>query len=499
VQRSLNRICVLLLGLQAAVFAAACSSSSLHDAPSSSGGTGGTSGNGGTGAVGGDGAGGTGVSGTGGAGGTTSGHAWLDDPDVWTPLPGQESWDDLCSYASADPDRIGFPALEWEPCGEGCSRAELGQGYFERSTALALSTTADGEPHVLLTQGAKGNPVWFERILDLNSGKTIAAVRAVKNGMLVIDGSAYTPCSGAYYTRNGLEFGAGRSFRDGRPHVHLRGSWQLDSKSWLWQLPWPTTADRGFSTDYCNALSMEAGGRTFWLCLDGLYGAIDPGSSRHERLETFDDGFIGARLGDGLGDLIAWQELRRGEVGSRVRGWRPDGQGVRTLLGDIPVDTCSVGLSPTHVGGFSNVGCNYGPEGRLWIARRGEGDTLTDFQLGPIVSAERIAVSVKPLKVWGDFLAVGWGPEEYETLPDRGHLYIARTTDWSIRKIPNQPGHEGGAATLTDEYVYTVPTNPATRLSTHIYRYELAKFEQLGEPVETVAEPARAASTRRRR
>src|SRR5690606_17107891 len=139
-----------------AVFAAACSASSPHD-PRSAGGTGGSggaSGGGGMGAVGGSGGGagaggvgGIGSVGPGGAGGSDSSSAWLNDPEIWTPLPGQESWDALCSYASADPDRIGYPPLEWEPCGEGCSRAELGQGYFDRSTALALSTSADGVPH----------------------------------------------------------------------------------------------------------------------------------------------------------------------------------------------------------------------------------------------------------------------------------------------------------------------------------------------------------------
>jgi len=66
-------------------------------------------------------------------------------------------------------------------------------------------------------------------------------------------------------------------------------------------------------------------------------------------------GGSGAQPGDGLGDLVLWQELRRAEeTGSRVRGWRPDGGGVRTLLDGIPVDTCSVGLSPTHVAGMAS-------------------------------------------------------------------------------------------------------------------------------------------------
>jgi len=169
------------------------------------------------------------------------------------------------------------------------------------------------------------------------------------------------------------------------------------------------------------------------------------------------------------------------------------------MLDLIPVDTCAVGVGPNHVGGFSNIGCNYGLEGRLWIARRAEGDTLTDFRLGPVISAGPIGGSAAPVKVWGGFLAAGWSPADYRTLAERGHLLLARTSDWEMREIPGPPGFEMGFSTLTDQYLYALPLAPASRHATHIYRYELAKFEQLGERIEPVAEPLRVEGTGRRR
>lgn len=137
-------------------------------------------------------------------------------------------------------------------------------------------------------------------------------------------------------------------------------------------------------------------------------------------------------------------------------------------------------LSPTHVVGYSNHGCGYGAEARIWTARRQADDTLTDFRLGPIVLDEPV-VAVRP-KTWGDYVSMGYGPRHYSSLNERGRLLLLRTTDWAMREFRGPEGHELGISTLTDRYLYATPQGLGTKFS-EIYRYDLEHFDQIGNPV----------------
>lgn len=500
-RQPLSRLHVLVLGLQAAVFAAACSTppalievgpagGSGGDKSFDGGGAGGSADSGG----GSHGGGGTiGGSGGGGGGEADAGmalRAWIEDPGAWTPLPGQKDWDDLCLFSYANQDQIKYPALNWESCGNGCERADVNHGVFEHSAQAALSTSEeDGVALLRLGQGSTGEPTALQRVISLTSGETLAAVKTVSTGQISKEGQAFSACSGLGFVHSGIEFGAGRSFADGRDSVHLRGFWMREERTWLWQLPWQSVNERGFRTDYCWEFTMEAGGRTFWSCLDNVYGAIEPGSSVYAVIDSRGDGYVAATSGATMGELAIWTQMKSLPAGSppvsRIRGWRPDGEGARTLLDEIPVQTCEVGVSPTHVVAFSNVGCGYGPEGRIWIARREEDDTLTDFRLGPILSYEWVAAS-RP-SMWGEYVAVGYGKVGYENLNERGQLLLVRTSDWAMREIWAPKEHEFAVTTVTDRYIYAIPTRNLGRFS-EIYRFDPEHFDELGDPVVPVTE-----------
>src|SRR5690606_5178034 len=137
-----------------------------------------------------------------------------------------------------------------------------------------------------------GGGVAIQRVIDLSSGTTLAAAKQVTRGRVIRHGREYSACSGFGATRDGTEFGAGRSFQDDeKPSVLLRGFWIRSERSWLWKLPWQSVDERGFRTDFCSPLSMEAGGRTFWTCFDRVFGAITPGSSSYQVLDSDGDGY----------------------------------------------------------------------------------------------------------------------------------------------------------------------------------------------------------------
>lgn len=473
-------------------------------------GTGGVGGHGGTTAI--DGSGGAaghgGFGGAGGAGGAAgvggssgSGGAavpilpeldlpvhltWLVDEAIWQPLPHQD-WDDRCTFWQADPDQLQFPDLAWEGCGEGCARADLMQGHGDTAVwpTISMSTASGAVAPIIHLSNAKifagEYSIKIQRSIDLVSGRTIAAASAVKQSVV----GEYSSCGTASTVGSGLEFFSFRT-RQALPSVNLQGAWDVDLKRWIWQLPWVSNEDRGFGGGYCETVGMEAGGRSFYLCGNLIRAALTPGSSAISILDQPGDSGFFVGNGAALGDRIVWSELDRSKPGSRLRSWMPDGRGVHTLMDDIPVDTCAVGISDTHVAGFSTAGgCTFfSPEGRLWIAHRSGDGTLVDFRQGPIFWPEPV-VEATPVKVWGDHIAVVWAEQFYDSRADRRRLLLARASDWAMRDLRGPAGHEVWEAGLTDEHLYVVFSSATGTIGSfsHVYRYELAHFDRIGSQI----------------
>lgn len=505
---------VLALTLQVAAVAAACSTSPSEPSASSAAGAPGNAGSGGTGGSGGGAAGGGGsgatggISGSGGAGGTGGEGAgggeprfppldlppelaWFDDPQTWTLLPEPEVWNERCYFRSADPERILFPALTWEACGEGCARADLRQQISDWRLGSAEISMAhvNGAPtpflhvnHPILK--AEDFSIQVQRSIDLASGRTAAAVEQV---MATVVRGDYAYCGASEVPTSGLAVGAFQTRHD-LPSLRVKGTWELERKAWLWQQPWITTEEMGFDSSWCEKASMDAGGRTFYFCTNIIRAALTPGSSEITVVDRPRDTGYRAERGAALGDLVIWAELSAAQQGSRIRAWSPD-DGLRTYYDGIGLDSCSVGLSDTHVAGFStrNACDSHQLDGRLWVADRTRDGTLANLRVGPIFWPNPVAEAT-PISTWGDHIAVVWGEKVYANPADRQRLLLARTTDWAMRDLRGPEGHEVWEAGLSAEHLYVIYTGVGQYIGsfTHVYRYDLDKFEHIGQPITPV-------------
>lgn len=416
--------------------------------------------------------------------------SWLDDPEIWKLLPQPEVWSERCYFRAAEPDKIQFPLLEWEPCGNGCSRAEIYQGHGSNAALPRISVAVRGgvpTPHLHVSQGGIGSSTQrlvIQRSIDLLSGRTVAAVQYVMRPE-----SGLATCGNSYAVGSGLEAVSTTSAVSATP-LHIQGSWDFGNNSWSWQLPWTTDETRGFSHCYCSKAGMEDGGRSFYFCGNVIRAAMTPGSSEITTFASFDGDFVVGK-GAALSDLLVWPELNRSGPGSRVRAWSVGGEGIHVILDDMSVDTCAVGLSDSQVAGFSTAGgCDsFQPEGRLWVAKRSGNGALTDFRLSPIFWPEPVTAGGAGVHTWGDYVAVIWGEQNYDGLADRGRLLLARTTDWAMRDLRGPDGeYEVWESGLTSRYLYVIFTYPGAKVGqfSHVYRYDLDKFELIGNPIAPV-------------
>src|SRR5690606_16557608 len=119
----------------------------------------------------------------------------------------------------------------------------------------------------------------------------------------------------------------------------IRGTYDLADRKCFSQLPGATQDTRGFDASYSHSVGPDDGCRPFFLCGNVVRAALTPGSSEITLLDRpGDSNFRLGGMGDSLGSLVAWPELESFSPNSRIRAWKPDGAGVRTLLAEIPVD-----------------------------------------------------------------------------------------------------------------------------------------------------------------
>lgn len=467
------------------------------------GGTGGFAGEGGSEGTSGSGGDGTGgfsgsVGGTGGIGGN-GGNAeafpsWFADDSLWAFEPAAPPVDEACVTLSADPAKLPLPVLRWESCGDGCERAgtllgESAAAAVNKKAAIPRlsTTTRDGVETPYLKQEE-----WFSyktetgsvvrtlfRIIDLSSGHTVGALQRISQ----IPDPPLAVCGGRVWSReNSLHLDLSISTK--KPSMHQRGTFDPLSKRWIWQMP--IVPSVGVET--CFPLEFQNGGRTFYLCGRKVYASLEPGSSDLSEFEDLGEEYF-AESGADDSDLAIWTEMNVHQKGSRVRGWAPGWSKARTLLDGLVGDTCHVGLSENRIAGAmiearGKRGC-YANLGKftVWYAARsdeGAGPTVT---ISPPISD--LSMSLDAVSTAGEFISVQVTRQGVSN-DDRDNVILVRTTDWAKRWIPPLPGKSIYHHTLTKRYLYLALTGAGAGYDYHdsVYRYDLSKFDSLGQPME---------------
>ena len=508
---------VMLVIVQAAlVLGAACPDSSGAPVAGAPGGAeGGAAGD--PGGVGGESKDGTGglADGGGGGGGGSGGtpwtearlrlppeHAWLDDPALWKLLPSDERlpWSSTCAVFEANEEDLRFPPIAWESCGTACERADVVQGYSASSNLVRLGTerTAAGNPEAHLAvnhtvHNAADGALAVSRIISLRSGATVAATTA-----RIGAGSSCGPIP-----NSDSAVGWGRVWfhgpMDEETGVRFDGAWSPSTRSWIWRLPWTNLAEEPFKAHLCDNFIMAEGARYFYICGAGtLWASLERGTSAMSIIHDERTSDYRLSHGTALGDLAIWSEnlSDRDDPHARIRGWMPDGQGIRTLIERIEGRVCEVALSETAVAGYLADSCGmYGYGHRVVVAPFEADGTLGELRTSPPITD--ISMGVGEIRTGGDFVAVRALAATYDTLTEKSPVYLIRMTDWAVRLIDYLPESQASSIALDDGFLYVVhATNKATpifRGTSHVYRYDLSRFDELGTLIEPpddgVAEP----------
>jgi hypothetical protein len=379
--------------------------------------------------------------------------AWLDDPRIWTRVEGTEFLGPDCAVYEARPGAAKFPLLAWEPCGPGCEAAALGQDLGDRAALPTASThIAAGAPagYLAMTHGIEtaGGPVVLRRVLRLDDGVTLGALELRQRAGLdsspcVFGNGRESALSSDVQGRSAAPSGQAISRR-----IHARAA--VDGGPWTWARPGRALAElpRGrvqFDLD---------DGRLFTLGLGSVWTMADPSVGRWSPLEATST----AERGAGQGDLAVWIDRpARGAV--RIRGWSPDGRGVRTVVADAPAGTCEIVATPAHVIGLAlGAGadsCRTSSTLAIWSSPRAPGSSPPPIARSPVLHAAGFAP--QSFKAWGDFAAALLWPLDSTGQPRPAPFFlVVRLSTWEAWRLDPQPGrafHADGW-TLTDRYLY---------------------------------------------
>src|SRR5262245_44981958 len=326
---------LLVLSLLAGIGACHSSAPGSPGAGGARAGTGGGSGRGGpgggAGAIGAAGAGGQGGGATSAGGGGTSagGSTWLNDPGVWTAVPGGEA----CGIAVADLTRPGAPAPRtWSSCGDGCSVASAltlpsdNEGAGRNASAAA---TVGGEVYVRMETG---NPTPYRLIVitRLSDGKPIAAVKQT---------ASFSSCGPVASDHAAFAFPfnlPGGSVSPPRTSV-LVGLARLTDGAVTWS---PVQTVPAFNLE---VMSNDLG----WAIQlnDGSVRVLMPPTDA--MLRILEQGFLGTGQGGAVLDRMVWSSAHVGVDPEVIMGYTP-AAGVQQLVAQ-ETDDHIVTLSETAV------------------------------------------------------------------------------------------------------------------------------------------------------
>jgi hypothetical protein len=419
---------------------------------------------------------------TGGDSGLSAEQAWLSDPDVWEPVPGTEFTKPMCEVFEAVGSKIAFPTLVWGACGTGCEVTDLVQGYGTVGALPAASTHALGpKTHAFLTfdVGPKTSSTTFNvrRVVRLEDGVTVAAIQTRISSL-----STVLTC----VLGNGRESARANVLVGGEPSMQLTALAPLGGGKWTWSQPAKlASALPGGLVSF----DIDSNGGAVFLTGQGTVAALlDPSKNDWTTIE--DPSTSG--VGTGQGDLAIWTDYPTLQP-ERIRGWAPDGSGVRTLIDPAPSETCDIAVSPTSIVGFALEGgkCHSlpgAPTARFWKSPRAYDQAGVNVTLqqelpgGPFQLA-----AVVPVRTWGDYAgAMLWEFNEAGTTT-RAYLAISQLSSGKLWRLDADVGHQlhPDAWTLTPTHLFLgdQEANDSPFAVRRMLRIDLAALDQAATPL----------------
>ncbi len=426
--------------------------------------------------------GGAGVGGIAGDSGLPPEQAWLDDPSAWKLVPGTDFTQPTCPVYEAFEGKLGFPKLSWQGCGAGCEVADLVQGYGSGSALPVASThqLAGGPLGFLLhTLVVKTASTWFNlrRVIRLDDGVTMGALAGRRQPNAPFDTCIFG---------NGRESARANVLMGGEPGSEMRMVAPIAGGQWIWSLPakLQSTQPIGLVEFDIDAL----GGAMFMTGKGGVWALLDPNVTKWTPLETPSKSERGA----GEGDLAVWTDYpTSGAV--RIRGWAPDGKGVRTLIDPAPKGTCRLNVTQEAIVGLAlegGGGCGTPPatKARFWWSPRKYDALGAGVTFGPDLPGSNFApMNTLPLRAWGNHVAVAMGlHDDAGALDGSVYFLILNTSTGKLWRLDAEPGHRihPDAWTLTPTHLYYADHESADGpfIVRRVLRFELAKLDQVAKP-----------------
>jgi hypothetical protein len=421
---------------------------------------------------------------------------WVTDQTRWTRLGAAAFVEPACTVYEGIPDRIGFPDLEWQPCGDACEAIEVGQADADGLlTPLGISLVQDGDRSVPIATFRGGFTIGtvargFVRVVRLDTGQTVAALKDESQTGLEL--SACSVGGSDQDARHLTVLGGTQGSPKGQSS-HLAGFAPVERGAWTWAVPERAAGDPS-CFDQFDIDPRDGEGTTFCIGFGTVQKQRTLESSEFDVLENPSESHVGW----GQGDLAIWTDYALGDV--RVQGWTNDGDGVRTIVEVPPVGTCRVTLSPMAMVAVSGTGMLDDPrypcqgvydEARLWRSARAYDAAGANVAEGPPIPLTPLLVEDK-LETWGDFAGFqAWmGSYSGQSFNPTGQafLLVARLSTWQMYRVRPTPGSVlNRMRAISEEYLYfgeaeEQPSGSA-RLR-RIVRVPLESLERYGELLE---------------
>lgn len=401
-------------------------------------------------------------------------HAWLDDPEIWTLAPGTEFLQPNCYEFDGAREKLKFPPLTWADCGPGCAVMDMAQGFDKNGISAGLSVHRVSSATAVMLSASVGVllPDWVyeaRQVVDLTTG-TAAGARMQRSNRSV----SPKPCVMSSFT----DAHAQGSLAAGNGVGALTMPATLDPGSGAWIRGEPprlvSQVETGLAGFYLDGVGIR-----FFTGMGAVYAMLDPPKHDYTLLE----GNSKSYLGDGDGDLAVWIDSQVAGQQS-LKGWAPDGQGVRSIVTSVPPTTCQVSVSPSSiVGWFAAEGCSVYGSPRLFRLPRMYSNTGAAPELSPTLGT---SIALGAIATWGNY-AVASAVEPNGQDFTR-YLLVVRLSDSKRWRIDPTSGFAPAsyAWTLSDTHVYLGEGGTTvydTHEIKHIRRLALDALDSLATPL----------------